>query len=125
MYLFFLPLVLANITIYSGDWGEWKGMVDAPNNTIACGAQLRVQKAQGPEVDDTAANGIRMVYCDERDWYKQVIQSVHEGDYGTWGRVIRCKPDQYVAGMSVRYNDRTGIDDDTAMNGLTIICRDP
>lgn len=31
----------------------------------------------------------------------------------------------YVAGMQVRYNDRTGIDDDTALNGLSIICRDP
>ena len=27
--------------------------------------------------------------------------------------------------MQVRFNDRVGFDDDTALNGLKIICRDP
>ena len=53
----------------------------------------------GKSVDDTAANGLRLVYCNKLDWNEQKVETIFEGDFGDWGRVVRCDPDMYMAGM--------------------------
>ena len=36
-----------------------------------------------------------------------------------------CKPGSYISGMQVRYSDPLPFNDNTALEGLSIICRDP
>ena len=53
----------------------------------------------GRSVDDTAANGLRLVYCNTLDWNDQKVETIFVGDIGDWGRVVRCDPEMYIVGM--------------------------
>jgi hypothetical protein len=45
---------------------------------------------------------------------------------GTWGSIVYCPINHYIAGAQVRFEDPLGgFNDDTALNGLHILCRSP
>ena len=77
------------------------------------------QDLQGSD-DDTAANGIRLKFCDYSDWNNQTLHMIYEGNWGLWKGVKMCQYGYYIAGGQVHYEDPGG--DDTALNGLCILC---
>jgi hypothetical protein len=114
-----------DITIFNGSWGNWKSWAGTEDGGYyACGAEMRFEDSQG-DGDDTAANGLKLVYCHLEAWYDQQTKTIFEGLWGEWKEVALCPFDHYVDGAEVRFEDKVGDGgDDTALNGLKIHCRD-
>merc|ERR1712165_595997 len=73
--------------------------------------------------DDTAANGLKLRYCNYDEWDKQLQDvMVYPGKWGSWKGMVMCPRGRYIAGAAVRYEDPVGAGDDTALNGLAIWC---
>jgi len=111
-----------NIVIHEGLWGEWKDWKDIDSNGMyACGAELRSEDRQGAG-DDSAANGLRLKYCGLSDWRIQKQQEIWTGDWGKWKKMVMCPHGKYIGAATVRFEDRQGGGDDSALNGLAIWC---
>ena len=109
-------------TIWEGDWGTWNNTIDARKGYYACGASLRVESDQGSKKDDTAANGLKLKYCSSEDWTKSSWVTIEEGSYGDWSS-SECSQDYFINGAQVRYESPQDDEDDTALNGLKITCK--
>jgi hypothetical protein len=48
--------------------------------------------------------------------------SVEEGLWGNWKENIRCPVGTYVCGLETRFEPNRGSGDDTALNGIRMIC---
>ena len=111
--------------VSNGLFGDWLKTVDAPDDFFGCGATLRVQSSQG-DGDDTAANAIRLTYCNKFDWNTQLDANLNEGLYGEWKTKVMCPKGQFMNGANIKLEKSQGIySDDTAMNGLKIKCTLP
>lgn len=85
---------------------------------------MRYEDNQGGG-DDTAANGLKAVFCSGDDWKIQE-QRQFDGFWGDWKGVVMCPENYYVDGMSIRYLQPQSYNyDDTAMTGLKFRCRLP
>jgi hypothetical protein len=84
-------------SIWDGNWGQWKNFVNAPSGYYACGATLRVEPPQG-KGDDTAANGLKLVWCKSDNWDLQDEQSIFDGNWGNWGNKVMCPRGQFING---------------------------
>ena len=92
----------------------------------ACGAQLRFENSQGWWGDDTAANGgLKLKFCDLHNWHDQDDELVWGGNWGGWKGWAMCSDGKYMAGARVRFEGSQGWGDDTALNGLEILCVEP
>lgn len=115
-----------DVTIWEGDIGEWKEWRTIADNTIssfACGAELQVESYVGLS-DDTAANGLRLVFCDVGNWNEQKTLQVFEGVWGLWKGPVLCPPNHFIDGAQVQYEDFISATDGTGVNGLRIHCSD-
>jgi hypothetical protein len=58
-----------------GYWGDWSTVYSSSlqGDYAICGAQIRFQGYQGSK-DDTAANGVRFVFCSLKQWNTQNTQ---------------------------------------------------
>mmetsp|Transcript_27839 Transcript_27839/g.55766 ORF Transcript_27839/g.55766 Transcript_27839/m.55766 type:complete len:395 (+) Transcript_27839:95-1279(+) len=113
-----------DINIHNGLWGEWKPWKKIGKNGLyACGAELRFEGRQGSG-DDTAANGLRLMYCGLESWYLQEQQEVWGGFWGDWRGMVMCPFGKYIGRARVKFEGRRGNGDDTALNGLAIDCVD-
>lgn len=58
-----------------GYWGDWSTLYSSSlqGDYAICGAQIRFQNYQGSK-DDSAANGVRLVFCSLKAWNTQNIQ---------------------------------------------------
>lgn len=114
-----------DLLIEAGTEGSWLGF--RGNNDpglYVCGMQLRVEPDQ-LDFDDTAANGLRAIYCARANWNVQYLTVIMEGDAGPWGPRRMCPENSYVDGAQVRYEERSVFfDDETSLNGLRMHCRD-
>lgn len=89
-----------------------------------------MEEKQGHGRDDTAANGLRIMFCHYylKNWrirarWRLITSAV--GNWGTWQGMKMCPRGTYIVGARVRFEDRQGSGgDDTALNGLQIDCRD-
>ena len=91
----------------------------------ACGAEVRLQSPQGRK-DDTSANGLRLRYCSLAGWYDgQQTVEVFPGYWGSWRGMKMCPHGSFIQGSQVRFDPHGGHVDDTGMNGLKILCRNP
>lgn len=116
-----------DVVIFEGLWGEWRNWVEVPeaDYRFACGARVRFESHQG-RGDDTAANGVRFVFCGAGDWQDQETLSIYDGRWGGWGQQKMCPEGYYIDGAKVRFEDSLGRGgDDTALNGLAIRCHKP
>ena len=68
--------------------------------------------------DDTALNGIELTCADG-----EVITSL-TGPWGTWGGRLTCQVGQFVKGAKIRDEANQRGSDDTAANGLKVVCTD-
>lgn len=75
------------------------------------------------DCDDTASNGIKVYYCNLFDlncrW-----EDLYNDFPGDWRQAI-CPSGQFVKGFYVRNEGHQGKADDTAFNGVKIVCSSP
>jgi len=109
------------VEIYGGLWGGWKGWAGKTSGYYACGAELRFEDPGG---DDTAGNGLKLRFCDLKNWNSKKTTTVYSGKWGGWKGMKMCPFGKYIGGARVRFEDRQGGGDDTALNGLEIRCVD-
>ncbi|KRX04767.1 Vitelline membrane outer layer protein I (VOMI) [Pseudocohnilembus persalinus] len=95
-------------TIHDGS-GDWKTLVKAPNNYLACGAQYRYE---GKDIwtDDSGGNGLRLIFCNINDWSQLQKISLNEGNSGEWGNDKKCEYGQFITGIKYYLSDSVGID---------------
>ncbi len=112
----------SSISPHDGYWGSWTGSAECANsnptalNNYVIGGRIRVEAPQGSG-DDTGANDVQLL-CSSGS-------SINPGGahtYGDWGPWTSCPSDSAVCGLSVRVEGPQGSDDDTAMNGMRLIC---
>ncbi|XP_066920754.1 vitelline membrane outer layer protein 1-like [Clytia hemisphaerica] len=84
--------------------------------------KLKVEEEQGKAYvdDDTAANAIELRCADDEKWHKS-----KEGGWGGWSGVKECPKGYRLAGIKTRVekNQGGGAGDDTALNGVTMVCK--
>jgi hypothetical protein len=124
------------VNVTQGVWGNYTDFKFAPRDYVACGVQLRVEKPQDyysgfwafkqyNEVDDTSTNAIRLYLCSLSDWYSQYILKLNEGIWGDWYIPLMCNQNMYMYGAVAQVYGPQGEDgDDTAFNGIRILCTD-
>ncbi|XP_029928074.1 vitelline membrane outer layer protein 1 homolog [Myripristis murdjan] len=107
---------------YGGQWGNWTWPEMCPDNFFAVGFSVRVEHSQGPDLDDTALNGIRL-FCskdDSRD-FMYTVES-HTGYYGDWSEPQYC-PTGVLTSFQLRVEPYQGPSaDDTAANNIKFLC---
>jgi hypothetical protein len=115
-----------DVTIHEGLWGEWKGWDGTlTGGYYACGAEMRSEDWADYQ-DDTAGNGLKFTYCHLDNWNAQKTEIIYPGLWGDWKGMRFCPEGSYVDGAQVRFEGSTGggkNEDDTALNGLKIRCR--
>jgi len=82
------------------------------------GFDVRIEAPQGAG-DDTAANDIDF-YCYDGTMISAAVQTY----WGSWTDIERCPPGQAVTGLLTRVEASQGAGDDTALNGLRVVCED-
>lgn len=115
------------VVVYHGHWGTWGSWYGSGTGRwAACGAQLRVESPQGGG-DDTAANGIKFRLCglhSGKNWNSQWTVTPTQGRWGGWTGMKMCPRNKYIGAVRIRFEDKQGGGDDTALNGLQIFCVD-
>ncbi|NVJ61891.1 MAG: metallophosphoesterase [Gammaproteobacteria bacterium] len=99
-------------------WGSFgqPRFCSGTNNPVV-GFDIKIESKQGGDADDTAANDIDL-YCKNSD----MISANTNTNWGTWSKVYRCPNDQAVTGLITRVEDIQGDGDDTALNGIRLVC---
>jgi vitelline membrane outer layer protein I (VOMI) len=110
------------ITSDSGPWGLWTDPAFCPGtNAPIVAAEMQVEPNQGGgnSNDDTAANDVR-AWCADGTFLDPPAYT----GWGTWRGQVACPAGTAVCGMRTRVeaNQGGGISDDTALNGLSLIC---
>jgi hypothetical protein len=102
--------------------GGWDKLFLFQQGYYLAGISLKNEDPCG-DCDDTAANGIKAYYCDFQGescrW-----QELYNDFPGNWRSAV-CPKGQFVKGMHVRNEGYQGKADDTALNGIKIICSPP
>lgn len=112
-----------NLVTQSFEWGEWSDTwtYGSNNEYYACGA--RVKSEHDWCTDCTGINSIEFKFCHIDFWHDQESILVGDGDWGSWKEFRMCKEGEFIEGTQVRNHDDTGpSEDDTALNGLRILC---
>lgn len=100
-----------------GFWGVYSDYIycNGENNEVV-GFQMMIQSNQGSG-DDTAANKLDL-FCKSG----QKLSAPTETSFGDWVPHLRCPHGQSVIGLQVRMEAKQGDGDDTALNGVRMIC---
>ena len=99
-------------------WGEYGQDVRCPQNVRLNGFKMKSEAPQGPFVDDTAANAVKM-YCENNS----EISNQYEGSWGRWGNMIKCPINTYICGFRARVDPPCGpLCDNTALNSFIFTC---
>ena len=69
--------------------------------------------------DETSANAVDL-YCDQGGYISAPVNT----SFGDWTNVERCPVNQAVTGLLTRVESDQGSGDDTALNGLRLVCSD-
>lgn len=119
----FATLRADELRVCEGKWGDWKDEIYGAENFYACGAQLQIES---PCSEDTAANGLKLVFCGANCWDTQETKTIFQGNWGNWRDIVKCPKGYYISGGNARFEkDQGTFGDDTAFNGLIIRCRNP
>ena len=105
------------ISSSTGFWGTFSNyyFCNGDNNEVV-GFQMKVQSQQGSG-DDSAANKLDL-FCKSG----QKLSAPTETSFGDWVPHLRCPPGQGVVGLQVRMEAKQGDGDDTALNGVRMVC---
>jgi hypothetical protein len=113
---------LRTVDVHNGFWGSWRKAVCVPPNCYAIGIATRIERKQGSGGDDTALNGIKLLYRNIRNLEAGII-TVEKGVWGDWDGEASVEMDCLMCGLQVRMEQPVGEGDDTAMNGVKILSR--
>jgi hypothetical protein len=120
-------------SVYDGTGGKWYDTKYTEGDQAGCGIIAYWQKAQDgydasqkyQEKDDSATLGLIIISCGWNNWNDQ--RYVHLGNANNFTEIKRlmCSPGRYMYGIYTQSDPFRGDNyDDTAINGLHIICSD-
>jgi hypothetical protein len=64
------------------------------------------------------------INCQQRSDYVLTIESRSNTDWGDWGDEVWCPENTYANGFQLKVEDYRKSQDDTALNGIRLICSD-
>ncbi len=103
----------------SASWGNFGGYAYCSDaNNPVTGFKIKIESKQGSK-DDTAANDIDL-YCKDGSY----ISAPQKTDWGSWSGEYKCPNTQVVIGIKTRVEKDQGSGDDTALNGVRLLCGD-
>jgi hypothetical protein len=120
-------------SVYDGTGGTWYDTRYTEGNQAACGITGFWQKAQDgydawqkyKENDDSATLGFVLISCGWNNWDDQRFLYVGNAYDFSQHIQVMCKPGTYMYGMTTQSVPFRGDGyDDTAINGLNIMCSD-
>ena len=98
-------------------WGSWGGQAFCGAGNPVTGFTMKIEGNQGGG-DDTGANDIRL-YCQSG----AQISAGSRTSWGNWTGTVSCPAGKKVSGIITRVQGNQGGGDDTALNGMRLICR--
>ena len=107
------------LTSSEGPWGDWLSSRKCATGKPITGFKVQFEKQQG-NGDDTALNKVRM-YCGKTN-DNNIIEAPTYTAWGTWRDIVSCKPGFAVTGLVTRVETDQARGDDSAMNGLAVMC---
>ncbi|XP_053374173.1 vitelline membrane outer layer protein 1 homolog [Mercenaria mercenaria] len=118
------------VTSAQGPWGTWVGRVkctsDVRGRQYLTSFALQVEKYQGQNTGDTAANYVKFSCRDRRGHQKpqELVKSPGHGIWGTWGAwSASCPQDTAICGIKTKVEKPQGtFGDDTALNDVQFYC---
>lgn len=117
----------SNTTLNMGGMGIWGGEGPeeiCPENMRACGIQHKGEDNQQGG-DDTALNGIKLLCCQNNIGITNVKEiGSYIGPFGDWRSQAFCPMGSYIRGFNHKWEGDQGSGDDTASNGVSVICSD-
>ncbi|APJ03484.1 hypothetical protein [Silvanigrella aquatica] len=105
------------VTSSQGPWGNWgyEGNCNGP----ATGFQIQIERPQG-DGDDSAANDVQLL-CSNNS----IARAQANTHWGDWSPFYTCPAGQVIIGLVTRVERPQGDGDDTALNGVRMICGNP
>ena len=100
-------------------WGNWSSdkYCSGTNNPIV-GFDVNEESAQG-DGDDTALNAVDL-YCKNGDMISAHVNTY----YGSWKPKQSCPNGMAVMAIRTQVESKQGSGDDTALNGIELICKE-
>jgi len=97
-------------------WGRWTetNVCYGSKNPIV-GFDIKIERSR---YDHTAANQVDM-YCKDG----KMLGGHSKTSWGTWSPVLKCPTGMAVVGIQTRVEADQGRGDDTALNGVKLLCR--
>lgn len=115
------PQDTREVIVHEGFWGAWRNPVYVPDNCYVVGVATRIEARQGTG-DDTALNGIKMIYRNRVTLQVGII-TLEDGIWGSWAGEASVPDDSLVCGVQIRIESPQRDGDDTAMNGINLVSR--
>lgn len=101
-----------------GPYGSWSNsQYCLGRDNPVTGFAILIEKPQG-RGDDTAANDVDL-YCRNGEFISAKVST----RFGNWKPKALCPSGQAVAGIKTRVEQPQGGDDDTALNGVHLLCK--
>jgi len=113
-----------DILVENGISGDWGSMVMCPDNFHVCGLKAQWKYNVGGW-DDTAMNGLAVRCCSIEYHLARVDKFIGIGPFGKWYDMVLCPnidKGWRLTGVSTRFEEYQGSGDDTALNGIKMMC---
>ncbi|KAB8029210.1 hypothetical protein GCL57_11790 [Fluviispira multicolorata] len=107
----------ARATSSISKWGSW--IKPAYCHGPAKGFAIQIEPQQGDD-DDTAANDFMLVCNDS-----SIAHAETRTHWGNWSNIYYCPTGQVIQGLITRVERQRYNGDDTALNGVRMICGQP
>ena len=96
--------------------GKWLAWQKCKGDEPVTGFQIQIEPRQGGG-DDTAANNVNL-WCKGGNYIKGVSYT----KWGSWSKLLHCPSGKAVIGIQTRVEAGCGSCDDTALNGVKMLC---
>jgi len=117
------PDDVQTVVAHEGFWGTWRKPVTVPNECYVIGLATRIESKQGSNGDDTALNGLKMLYRHRVTMQVNPLM-LESGIWGQWAGEASVPEDSLMCGVQIRMEQpQAPGKDDTAMNGINILSR--
>lgn len=103
--------------VQPGLWGDWHPPVMIPPGNRIVGFKIRMEEPLG-KGDDTAMNGIEILYRNKSLRGPVQRLRVFTGEWGKWRDDVVAPEGYEVVALRTRFEKSRGGDDDTALNGI-------
>lgn len=101
-----------------GEWGNRYYL----EGFLACGAQARIQPSKGAFSDDTGANGLVLMFCNQNRWQDTRVITIQEGEEGVWTKFEKCPEGEFIKSVRIKNEAKKTFSDNTGINGFIFQC---